>query len=97
MILVRSQSWGKFHVVISRDDHSAACGREASSVGAFSHSLAPGNEGLALSEAWVCQHCLNQLQYRHTRVMPGYAGVLDEESAKAKSPITSIEPVRAVA
>lgn len=69
MILVRDQSWGKFHVVANRDDHAAACGRTASTPGAFSRALAVGNDDLAIREGWVCQHCLNRLTYSREAVV----------------------------
>jgi hypothetical protein len=68
VILVRGQGWGKFHVVDNPDDHVAVCGKQALSVGAFSHRLADGCEDLALSRGWICGHCLNRMAYREAQV-----------------------------
>lgn len=63
MILVRGKSSGKFHVVANRDDCAAVCGRTSPTAGAFSHSLAAGNEDYARHHGRICQHCLNRVAY----------------------------------
>lgn len=57
-LMVRGQSWGRFHLVRSADDEAALCGRRPSTH--WSHEMDNEHRSWALLNNKICGHCLNR-------------------------------------